>query len=63
MDFKVPLMAVCIFTPGFSVEGASSIDRSHQVLAFYNVAPTQLMLGAWRMILGYEALCVDFAAT
>jgi len=31
------------------------------VLICYNMAPTQLMLGAWRMILGFEALCVDFA--
>ena len=34
----------------------------HRVLAFYNVASTQLMPGARRMILGYEALCVNFAA-
>ena len=38
------------------------IDFVHQVLAFYNVAPTQLMLGAWRMILGYKAIRVDFVA-
>ena len=37
-------------------------DFVRQVPAYYNVVPTQLMLGAWRTILGFEALCVDFAA-
>ena len=40
----------------------SLTDFIRQVLAFYNVAPTQLMPSAWQTILGYEALCDDFAA-
>jgi len=40
----------------------SLTDFVRQVLACYNVAPTQLMLGAWRTILGFEAICVNFAA-
>ena len=34
-----------------------------QVLVYYNVPPTQLTHGAWRAVLGFEALCVDFVAT
>jgi len=40
----------------------SLTDFVLQVLAYYNVAPTQLMTGAWLTILGYEAFCVDFIA-
>ena len=37
-------------------------DFVRHVLAYYSVAPTQLMLGVWQTIIGFEALCEDFAA-
>ena len=39
------------------------IDFVRQVLAFYNVTLTQLKLGIWLTILGYEAFCIDFSAS
>ena len=38
----------------------SLTDFIRQMLAYYNVTPTQLTPSAWRMIMGFEALCMDF---
>ena len=37
-------------------------DFIRHVLAYYDVAPTLLTPGAWKTIMGFEALYVDFNA-
>jgi len=55
------LKAACISTLRFW--RIPLIDFVHQVLAFYNVALTQLISGVWWTILSYEAFCVDISAS
>ena len=33
----------------------------HRVLTYYDFTPTQLTPSAWRTLLAFETLCVDFA--